>query len=325
MASSETSSRKKAVIITIVLALILWFIPPVWRLKGGYTTVTQWRKSTGAQQIDVGPEKPDWIAVNAVSKHVLYAFVAAEDMRFYEHHGLDFHEISDSLKLNWKKGAYIRGGSTISQQVVKMAMLSRDKSIIRKAREAVGAVSLELILDKNEILEWYINLAEFGDGVYGLRAAAKHYFQTKPELLTIQQAAHLALVLPSPNGWSVGLRRRNLTEFGHRRFASIVTRMKLAGYITEAQWMNSLATGNFGRPVHSYEKIIARVRRKEQLAREQDLEELPAALDEDSQELNLEEEAEDTLQDDAKPDAEPAEGAKPEQSESDPAGESDEN
>lgn len=121
-----------------------------------------------------------------------------------------------------------RGGSTISQQVVKMAFLSREKTLIRKAREVVGTL-LETILSKDEIMEWYLNLAEFGDAVYGIEKASWHYFRTKPQLLSIEQAVHLALVLPSPNGWSKGLRRKNLTRFGHQRFRATSTRTALPG------------------------------------------------------------------------------------------------
>jgi membrane carboxypeptidase/penicillin-binding protein PbpC len=133
-----------------------------------------------------------------------------------------------------------------------MAFLSPKKSLIRKAREAAGAVLCELFFTKDEILEWYINMAEFGDGVYGIRAAARHYFEIEPELLTIEHGANLALVLPSPNGWSKGLRQRRLTDFGHRRYAQIITAMRQNGFITETLWEHALATGDFGRPVKAY-------------------------------------------------------------------------
>ena len=124
------------------------------------------------------------------------------------------------------------------QQVIKVALLTRDKTIIRKAREAVGAILLELLLPKDKILEWYINLAEFGDGVYGLREGAKHYFATKPEQLTIAQGVHLALVLPSPNRWSRGLRQERLTKFGRGRFQQILDRMPTAWFLSPEQLHN---------------------------------------------------------------------------------------
>src|SRR5690606_35698153 len=119
-----------------------------------------------------------------ISRHALHAIVVAEDARFYQHAGLDFAEIWASLKTNIRKGRYARGGSTITQQVVKVAFLSSRKNLIRKAREAVGAMLLELLFTKQEILEWYINLVQFGDGVYGIKEGCWHYFKTKPEQLT---------------------------------------------------------------------------------------------------------------------------------------------
>jgi monofunctional biosynthetic peptidoglycan transglycosylase len=235
-----------------LVAFLYWFVPPVWQLLHGPVTVTHWEKIKGETQVVVGPNTKAWIPAKRISKHVLHAFVAAEDGRFYQHHGLDFGEILASAKTNWKKGRYARGGSTITQQVVKVAFLDRDKSIIRKAREAVGSLILEVIMPKDRILEWYINLVEFGDGVYGIKQGCWHYFRTKPELLSIEQAVHLALVLPSPNAWSAGLRRKNLTSFGHKRFANILNRMKGSGFITKSQWAQALARGDFGRPVHGY-------------------------------------------------------------------------
>lgn len=273
MTTNELTDQKRPAwrIAGLCLFFLLgdWMIPPVWHLKFSSTHVAQWQKKTGKAIVEVGPATTTWIEASAVSKHVLYAFVVAEDARFFEHHGFDVDGIVDSFKENLRKGRYVRGGSTISQQVVKMAFLGREKTIVRKFREAMGTVLLETLLSKEEILTWYINLAEFGDGIYGLRAASKHYFQTKPELLTIQHGANLAVVLPSPNGWSVGLRRRHLTSFGERRYANIVTQMFRTGYITQTQWLNALATGNFGRPVAAYERF----RSREPVAKEDSLSE----------------------------------------------------
>ena len=129
--------------------------------------------------------------------------------------------------------------------------------MVRKAREALGTLLIEWLLTKEQILEWYLNLAEFGDSVYGIHNGAQHYFRTRPELLTIEQAIHLALVLPSPNHWSRGLRNRHLSEFGHRRFAAIANNMKASGHISKAQWATTMRSGNFGRPIAGYQAMIA--------------------------------------------------------------------
>ncbi len=233
------------------LALAL-MVPPVWTLREGPIAVLRWPKS-GAQVFTVGPGQPTWVPIHKVSRHVLHAIVVAEDARFYEHNGLDWHEIRQSFEQNMEQKRYARGASTITQQVVKMGFLGSEKNIVRKTREALGALLLEQVLDKDEILEWYINLVEFGDGVFGINAAAAHFFQTSAELLTIQDGAHLALVLPSPNRWSKGLRQKELTGFGHRRYAQIIDEMYKQGFITATLRQSALATGDFGRPVEGYE------------------------------------------------------------------------
>lgn len=235
--------------ICLFTALLL---PPVWSLKAGPVSVLRWPKS-GPQVFTVGPGQETWVPIQTVSRHVLNAIVVAEDARFYEHPGIDWHEIKMSLEHNMEQRRYARGASTITQQVVKMAFLGSEKNILRKTREALGALLLEQLLSKDEILEWYINLVEFGDGVFGIKAAAAHFFQTTPELLTIQDGAHLALVLPSPNRWSKGLRQRELTDFGHKRYAQIIEEMYKLGFITATLRQSALATGDFGRPIEGYQ------------------------------------------------------------------------
>ncbi len=249
--------QKRWIAVILFLFLLLWFVPWVPRLLTGSITVKQWTKKKGLVYSTVGPGEQGWVDKKAVSRHFFHAVVVAEDGRFYQHNGLDFLEIEKSIELNRKKKKYVRGASTITQQVVKMGFLSREKTIIRKLREAAGALLLESIMGKEDILTWYVNLTEFGDGIYGVKAAAEKYFGTKPSLLTIEQAIHLAVVIPSPNSWSAGLRRRALTPFGERRFAKIALNMRRHGYITQQQWLHALATGNFGSPLAAYQQYVA--------------------------------------------------------------------
>ena len=205
--------------------------------------------------VTVGPDQPDWVSLENVSRHVLNAIVMAEDARFYDHWGIDLAAVWDSVVTDLRKGRYARGGSTITQQVVKKAFLPREKSMLRKAREALGAIILECLLSKDDILVWYINIIEFGDGVYGINEAAHHYFDTNAELLTIQNGANLALVIPSPNSWSIGLRQKKLTLFGQERYFQIIQRMYDKRLITRDLYLNALATGDFGRPVAAYKNV----------------------------------------------------------------------
>ncbi len=248
-------SKKKAglfLLFFIFLAVVV-LTPNVFILKSTSINVTRWYRNKGKVVVKVGPREKDWTPLQDISKHVVNAVISAEDTRFFNHAGIDPIEMWKSLQLNLEKGRYVRGASTLTQQVVKMTLLSREKTIIRKAREILGALFLEMILSKQEIITWYLNLAEFGDGVYGVKAGARYHFNTKPRLLTISQGVHLALVLPSPNRWSFGLRRKELTEFGHHRFANILLRMRLANMITETQWDQTMASGNFGGPIEGYE------------------------------------------------------------------------
>jgi len=243
-----------AALLVCVLALLVTLVlmtPPVWKLNKGSVSIVRWPKS-GPQTFEVGPGKESWVPIDNVSRHVINAIVVAEDARFYEHPGLDFTKIRSSIAFNMEKKRYARGASTITQQLVKMTFLDPEKSIVRKFREALGALLLEWMLDKDQILEWYINLVEFGDGVFGIKSAAEHFFETTPELLTIQDGAHLALVLPSPNRFSRGLRQRQLTTFGHRRYAQIIEEMYKLNFITPALRESALATGDFGKPIEGY-------------------------------------------------------------------------
>lgn len=228
----------------------LWRLtPPVSALQGPFVEVVRWIPSAGRQVVQVGPASPNWVKSENISKHTLYAILVAEDARFYEHGALDWRETFLSFRKNWEEGKIVRGGSTITQQVVRIVFLSQEKRYLRKVREALGAIALEFLLSKDEILAWYLNLVEFGKGAYGIQEAAERHFHTSPDLLTVSESVHLALVLPSPHLWSKGLQKKDLTEFGQKRFQMILDRLRENAYITAEQWRNVRATGNFGSPL----------------------------------------------------------------------------
>ncbi len=224
-------------------------LPPVWHLRSDFVEVTQWHKHRGAVKVKVGRRTKGWTPISQISRHSVHALVTAEDSQFFAHPGIDLEQIILAFQNNLRKKRYAFGASTISQQVVKMVFLTREKTLLRKIREIFGVLVMEKILSKNEIMEWYINLVEFGDGVYGVKQAAKNYFQTEPGLLTIAQSIHLALVLPSPNRWSLGLRQGSLTNFGKKRFLDILDEMFLTGVVTKHQYLATSSTGNFGQPI----------------------------------------------------------------------------
>jgi len=138
-----------------------------------------------------------WVDWPAISPHLPLAVVAAEDQKFLRHSGFDFDSIGKALEKS-QKGGRLRGASTITQQVAKNLFLWPGRSYVRKGLEAYFTVLLEMLWPKKRILEVYVNVAEFGEGIYGVQAAAERVFRKKPSELTKWDAALLAAVLPNP-------------------------------------------------------------------------------------------------------------------------------
>lgn len=139
-----------------------------------------------------------WTGYAKISPNLKRAIIAAEDMKFVDHEGFDWEGIQRAIQKNQKKGKTVAGGSTITQQLAKNLFLSGERSYLRKAEEALITLMLEAILDKQRILEIYLNVAEWGVGVFGAEAAARHYFGVGVGGLSAEQAARLAAMLPRP-------------------------------------------------------------------------------------------------------------------------------
>ncbi len=199
--------------------------------------------------VSVGPKTSEWTPLSKVSQFFLNAIVVAEDSRFYQHNGIDFREIWNSFLKNRETGRYTRGGSTITQQLVRLAFLTREKTLERKVREVLGALVLERILSKEKILEWYVNLIPLGYPNYGVQEASRFYFKTDAELLNIDQSILLAMIVPAPSVWSQELSRKHLSDQGKRRFINIARALFSESYITSTQYQKSLSSGNFGNPI----------------------------------------------------------------------------
>ena len=142
--------------------------------------------------------KHQWVPYARISNNLKRAVVAAEDDKFVDHEGFDWEGIQKAIEKNQKKGKVVAGGSTISQQLAKNLFLSASKTPWRKAQEAVITVWIELLWDKRRILEVYLNVVEWGEGLFGAEAAAKHYYGTTAAGLGAEQAARLAVMLPAP-------------------------------------------------------------------------------------------------------------------------------
>ena len=152
----------------------------------------------GDFEIVSGPTSEEWVDYESISRHVETAVLVCEDGRFFRHRGFDEEAIENSLKENLRLGRFARGASTISMQLAKNLYLSRDKTLSRKFQEAVLTLLLEQELTKQEIMELYLNVIEFGPGVYGIGAASRYYFQSRASDLTLAQALYLGSILPSP-------------------------------------------------------------------------------------------------------------------------------
>lgn len=155
-----------------------------------------------------------WVPLKKVSPALVKAVLIAEDDKFWKHDGFDYEAIESAVQRNMKAGKFKFGASTITQQLVKNLYLSPSKNPVRKLKEAILTWRIEHSLSKRRILELYVNVAEWGDGIFGIEAAARHYYGTSASGLSASQASKLAAVLPNPirykpNGSSSYVRGRS--------------------------------------------------------------------------------------------------------------------
>ena len=153
----------------------------------------QWKREGAKKKVN-----QQWVSLNRISPYVVKAVIIAEDDKFWAHEGFDFEAIQKAVEKDVKKRQFKAGGSTISQQLAKNLYLTPSKNPIRKIKEAVLTWRLERNLSKRRIIELYLNVAEWGDGIFGIEAASLHYFRKSAADLTAREAARLAVVLPSP-------------------------------------------------------------------------------------------------------------------------------
>ena len=165
--------------------------------------------------------KHQWVPYERISINLKRAVVAAEDARFLDHEGFDWEMIQKAMVRNEKRGRVVAGASTISQQLAKNLFLSSERSWLRKGQEAIITGMLEDVLSKRRILELYLNVAEWGDGIFGAEAAARYHFGVPASALSAEQAAWLAVVLPSPRRYERG----RLTPYLAGRVNTILARM----------------------------------------------------------------------------------------------------
>jgi membrane peptidoglycan carboxypeptidase len=183
----------------------------------------------------LGPGSPGWVALDGLPLHVSRAFVAAEDAKFFTHAGFDPEQIGRSAWVNLSEGRVARGGSTITQQLVKNVFLSRQRTLARKIDEAILTWRAEASLSKAEILAYYLNIVEFAPGVWGLAEGARHWFGLPPERLSVAQAAFLAALTPEPTSMSERLHKAGgLDEKSRARWLAVIAALERERVVNHA-------------------------------------------------------------------------------------------
>lgn len=187
--------------VLLALAYQLWvFGHLLWwtRFNPSQTSFMSLRLDELRQRSPDAQLRQQWVPYERISVHLKRAVVAAEDDGFVDHEGFDWEGIQKAMEKNRKKGRAVAGGSTISQQLAKNLFLSPSRSYLRKAQEAAITFMMEAVMDKRRILEIYLNVVEWGDGVFGAEAAAQRYYRVSAAQLGPEQAARLAVMLPNP-------------------------------------------------------------------------------------------------------------------------------
>jgi len=195
---------------------------------------------------EMGPKSKGWVPISQLSNHVLMAVIASEDTSFFSHKGVDYHELKEAVKKDWEEKKWARGGSTITQQVIKNVYLGRQKTLWRKFKEFFWAGELEKTLTKSEILNFYVNMVEWGPGIYGIREASEHYFNVHPSLVTAKQAAFLAILLPSPVKYHSYFVKKELTPWAEKRVGQVLRVMNRMGFVDEETYKEALAEKLWG-------------------------------------------------------------------------------
>jgi monofunctional biosynthetic peptidoglycan transglycosylase len=216
-------------------ALLLWLsVPDTGKLAAENPTSTAFidlRRDQAEEASRPFKLEWDWRPLGKISRYLRAAVVYAEDYNFYRHDGVDWGAIENAVESNLDKGSLAIGGSTITQQLAKNLYLSPRRSILRKARELLIAFSLEDHLSKQRILELYLNVVEWGDGVFGAEAAARHWFGHSAQSLSPAEAARLAIALPNPIQRAPNVKSPALTRSAVR----IIRLLRMQGLIDAAQ------------------------------------------------------------------------------------------
>ncbi len=173
-----------------------------------------------------------WASYNSISPHLRNAVLIAEDSAFFQHSGYDLEQIKESARRNWKEKRLARGASTITQQLAKNLYLSTSRNPLRKVREFFIAREMERALTKQRIFEIYLNVIEWGDGIYGIEPAARRYFGKSSSELLPEESAILAAMIPNPRRYTPA---RNL-KYLEKRKGEILSRLARYNYLPKEEY-----------------------------------------------------------------------------------------
>jgi monofunctional biosynthetic peptidoglycan transglycosylase len=187
--------------LVVVVALQFWYLGWIawWKWNNPGETSFMAREETALRQ--KSPKaglRHRWVPYERISIHLKRAVITSEDARFSEHEGVDWDAVEKAYETNLKRGRPAKGGSTITQQLAKNLFLSPERSYLRKGQELVITYMIEALWDKRRILEVYLNVVEWGEGIFGAEAAARHYYGVSAAQLGAEQSARLAAYLPNP-------------------------------------------------------------------------------------------------------------------------------
>lgn len=193
--------RILALLLVLLLAYQAWIAGHIWWWVKHNPSTSSFMQTRLEILQDKHPRaelRHRWIPYSRISDNLKRALIVSEDAKFVDHDGFDWEGIADAAEKNLERGRIVAGGSTISQQLAKNLFLSRQRTPWRKAEEAIITVMLETMMSKRRIFEIYLNIIEWGNGIFGAEAAAQHYYHTSASQLTREEAAKMAAMVPNP-------------------------------------------------------------------------------------------------------------------------------
>ena len=241
-------SRRQIIFIVLAASALIFFVwgllfylslPNVDYLKKKNPKTTALMELRKAQAKDKGKRyriRQRWVRFSRIPRLFKQAVRITEDASFYQHEGVDYDELKESIRKDWEQGKLARGGSTITQQLAKNLFLTTEKSFLRKIKEYFIARRLEEALSKNRIFHLYLNIIEFGRGVFGVQAAARYYFKKDVANLSLKEIIRLTAVIPKP----LKVNPKGNSRWLKWKSRWILNKLRKYKYITEEQYRETL-------------------------------------------------------------------------------------